>query len=86
MGWRDEENNVSRAALPAHSKTVFYAYARSSLRRRKARDIGLPLIEAAGGDCMCLRGAEEAVPIATGAHAQIRINVSPILTFTVWTI
>ena len=45
------------------------------------QDLGLPLIGAAGGDCMCLRAAEGAV--GTGAHAQIRINVSTISTFII---
>ena len=39
-------------------------------------DLGLPLREAAGGNCMGLRGAEEAVPVGSMAHVQIRINVS----------
>jgi hypothetical protein len=39
------------------------------------RDLGLPLIGAAGGNCMHLRDAEIAVRYG-GAHAQIRINVS----------
>jgi hypothetical protein len=40
------------------------------------RDLGLPLKDAAGGDCMRLRGAEEAAPVGSSAHAQISINVS----------
>jgi len=43
---------------------------------KNGRDLGLPLKNAAGGNCMCLRGAEEAAPVGTSAHAQIRINVS----------
>ena len=43
---------------------------------KNGRDLGLPLTGAAGGDCMCLRGAEEAAPFDSRAHAQIRINVS----------
>jgi hypothetical protein len=42
------------------------------------QDLGLPLTDAAGGNCMCLRGAEETAPVGSGAHAQIRINVSSI--------
>ena len=42
---------------------------------KNGRDLGLPLTGAARGNCMCLRGAEEAVPVDS-AHAQIRINVS----------
>jgi hypothetical protein len=43
------------------------------------QDLGLPLKDAAGGNCRCLRGAEEAVSVGlSGAHAQIRINVSSI--------
>jgi hypothetical protein len=42
------------------------------------QDLGLPLKDAAGGNCMCLRGAEEAAPVVSSAHAQIRINVSSI--------
>jgi len=41
------------------------------------QDLGLPLKDAAEGDCRCLRGAEEVAPVP-GAHAQIRINVSSI--------
>ncbi|KAH9987519.1 hypothetical protein BJV77DRAFT_790154 [Russula vinacea] len=37
-------------------------------------DLGLPLVEAAGGNCMSLRGAEEEAPVGPSAHAQIRIN------------
>jgi hypothetical protein len=47
------------------------------------RGLGLPLIEAAGGDCMCLLRAEEVAPVGTSAHAQIRINVSSISKFIV---
>ena len=42
------------------------------------RDLGLPLMEAARGNCMCLRGAEKAAPVSSTAHVQIRINVSSI--------
>ena len=45
------------------------------------QDLGLPLIDAAGGNCMCLRGAEEAALVCASAHAQIRVNVSLILTY-----
>jgi hypothetical protein len=45
---------------------------------KNGKDLGLPLQEAAGGNCMRLRGAEEAAPVGTSAHAQIRINVSSI--------
>jgi hypothetical protein len=51
---------------------------------KNGRGFGLPLIEAAGGVCMCLQGAEEAAPVGTSAHAQIRINVSSISKFMVW--
>jgi hypothetical protein len=47
------------------------------------RDLGLPLVEAAGGNCMSLRGAEEEAPVGPSAHAQIRINVSSISAFIV---
>ena len=46
-------------------------------------DLGLPLVEAAGGNCMSLRGAEEEAPVGPSAHAQIRINVSLISAFIV---
>jgi hypothetical protein len=39
-------------------------------------NLGLPLIEAAAGNCMSLRDAEQTAPIGPSAHAQIRINVS----------
>ena len=45
---------------------------------KNGRDLGLSLKDAAGGDCMCLLGAEEAAPVGSNAHAQIRINVSSI--------
>jgi hypothetical protein len=45
---------------------------------KNGHDLGLPLKEAAGGNCMRLRGAEEAAPVGSRAHAQIRINVSSI--------
>jgi hypothetical protein len=45
---------------------------------KNGRDLGLPLRDAAGGNCMCLQGAEEAAPVGSSAHAQIRINVSSI--------
>ncbi|KAF8469803.1 hypothetical protein DFH94DRAFT_217584 [Russula ochroleuca] len=38
------------------------------------RDLGLPLIEAAGTNTISLQGAEEAAPVGQSAHAQIRIN------------
>ena len=48
------------------------------------QDLGLPLVDAAGGNCTCLRGAVKAAP-GPYAHAQIRINVSSISTFImVW--
>jgi hypothetical protein len=44
---------------------------------RKNQDLGFPLIDAVGNDRLCIRGAEEAIPVGTpSAHAQIRINVS----------
>jgi hypothetical protein len=50
---------------------------------KNGQDLGLPLTEAAGGSCMCLRGAQEAAPVGTSSHAQIRINVSSISTLIV---
>ena len=51
---------------------------------KNGQDLGLPLIEAAGGNCMRLRGAEAAAPVCpSGSHTQIRINVSSISTFVV---
>jgi len=44
--------------------------------------LGLSLIEAAAGNCSCLRGADVA-HVGRSSHAQIRINVSSILTFVV---
>ncbi|KAN0107453.1 hypothetical protein V8E52_010130 [Russula decolorans] len=41
---------------------------------KDGKDLGLPLMDAAGGDCRCLRGAEETAPVGTSAHAEIRIN------------
>ena len=48
---------------------------------RDDRGLGLSLIEAAAGNCMCLRGAEQPAGIGLSTHTQIRINVSYILTF-----
>jgi hypothetical protein len=45
---------------------------------KNGKKLGLPLRDAAGGNCMCLRGAEETAPVGLSAHAQIRINVSSI--------
>jgi hypothetical protein len=50
---------------------------------KNGEDLGLPLTQAAGGSCMCLRGAEEAAPVGPSSHAQIRINVSSISTLIV---
>ncbi|KAH9954548.1 hypothetical protein BC827DRAFT_1143511 [Russula dissimulans] len=36
--------------------------------------LGLPLTDAAAGNCMHLRGAEQAARVGTTTHAQIRIN------------
>ncbi len=40
--------------------------------------LGLPLVKAAGGDCMCLQGGGQAALVGSSVHAQIRINVSSI--------
>ena len=45
------------------------------------QDLGLHLVDAARGNCMCLRGAEKAARVGPSAHAQIRINVSTVSTF-----
>ena len=45
---------------------------------KKSQGLGLPLTEAAGGNCMCLQGAEDTAPVGNSAHAQIRINVRSI--------
>jgi hypothetical protein len=50
---------------------------------KDGRALGLSLREAAAGNCMCLRGAEHMAPVGRGSHAQIRVNVSLILTFVV---
>ena len=50
----------------------------------KDGSLGLPLTAAAAGNCMYLRGAKQVAAIGQGAHAQIRINVSYILTCQVW--
>ena len=42
--------------------------------------LGLPLKAAAAGNCMCLQGAEQVASVGPSSHAQIRINVSSILT------
>jgi len=41
---------------------------------KNGQDLGLRLTDAAGGNCMCLQGAEEAAPVGPSSHAQIRIN------------
>jgi hypothetical protein len=48
---------------------------------RNYGNLGLPLIEAAAGNCMSLRDAEQIAPVGSSAHAQIRINVSRISAF-----
>ena len=50
----------------------------------KDGSLGLPLTAGAAGSCMCLRGAEQVAAVGPGSHAQIRINVSFILTCQVW--
>ena len=45
------------------------------------RSVGLFLREAAAGNCIRLRGAEQAARVGPSSHVQIRINVSSILTF-----
>ena len=42
--------------------------------------LGLSLKLAAAGNCMCLRGADQVANVGPSSHAQIRINVSSILT------
>ncbi|KAH9971267.1 hypothetical protein BJV74DRAFT_783725, partial [Russula compacta] len=41
---------------------------------KNGESLGLPLIAAAAGDCMRLRGADQAAPVGSSNHAQIRIN------------
>ncbi|KAI0255610.1 hypothetical protein BJV78DRAFT_687969 [Lactifluus subvellereus] len=41
---------------------------------KNCRDLGLPLIEAAAGNCMSLRGADQIAPVGSGHHIQLRIN------------
>ena len=48
---------------------------------RDGRSLGLPLMEASGGNCMSLRGADQLAGLGQSAHAQIRINVSYISAF-----
>jgi len=48
---------------------------------RDGQRLGLSLIDAAAGNCMYLRGAEQvASSVGRSSHVQIRINVSSILT------
>jgi hypothetical protein len=47
-------------------------------------NLGLPLRAAAAGNCMSLRGAGQPAGVGPTLHAQIRINVSSILTSRVW--
>ena len=47
---------------------------------KDGRSLGLPLIEAAAGDCMRLRDAGQVAGVGPSSHAQIRISVSSILT------
>jgi hypothetical protein len=46
------------------------------LVHRDSVDLGFPLTDAAAGNCMSLRGADQTAPVGSGVHAQIRINVS----------
>ena len=49
------------------------------------RTLGLSLRDAAAlaGNCMCLRGAEQAARVGPSSHVQLRINVSSISAFVV---
>jgi hypothetical protein len=48
---------------------------------RDGRSLGLPLMDASGGNCMSLRGANQPAGLSPSTHAQIRINVSYISAF-----
>ena len=70
-------DKVRRVDLETLNPPIFFTHHNGNL--------GLPLMEAVGGNCMGVRGAEEVAPVGTSAHAQIRINVrfdvhSPVLT------
>ncbi|KAI0287075.1 hypothetical protein BC826DRAFT_889085, partial [Russula brevipes] len=41
---------------------------------RSGADLGIPLTEAAAGNCMHLRGADQVASVGTSTHTQIRIN------------
>jgi hypothetical protein len=47
---------------------------------RNGADLGIPLTEAAAGNCTHLRGADQVASVGSSTHTQIRINVSPIRT------
>ena len=60
---------VPRIQLESLRPPIFFVHRNGGL--------GLPLNQAAGGDCMSLQGASHLTPLgACSTHAQIRINVS----------
>ena len=66
----DKKRRVDHASEGLHPP-IFFVH-------KNGRDLGLPLIEAAGGDCMRLRDADQVAPVGSSVHAEIRINVSSI--------
>lgn len=76
-GPKKQSDKVRRVDHEQLNPPIFFVH-------NNGQGLGLPLIKAAGGDCLCLRGAEEAAPVGTSAHAQIRVNVSSILTLEAW--
>ena len=48
---------------------------------KDGRSLGLPLIDASGGNCLSLRSADQPAGLGPSSHAQIRINVSYISAF-----
>jgi hypothetical protein len=66
----DKKRWVDHASEELHPP-IFFVH-------KNGQDLGLPLIEAAAGDCMRLRDADKSAPVGSSVHARIRINVSSI--------
>jgi len=62
----DTQRYVYNEQLELHPP-VFFVH-------RDDEGLGLPVTEAAAGNCMHLRGAEQAARVGSSTHAQIRIN------------
>ena len=67
-GGTDEKGGVSRAALSAHSKTLFYSYAYASLHLRTATYMQVAQSHHTG---LCGPGRHSPVPEEDGAYVDL---------------